>query len=99
MAYKILINNIVLNDVEEAYQWYEEKQAQTGKKFVLELQNVLALIKVAPELFIEIKPKIRRALFQNFPYNLYFKVESEEIVVLGIMHQKRNPSLAKKRLK
>ncbi len=35
--------------------------------------------------------KVRRAITQRFPYNVFYLIESHAIVVTGIHHAKRHP--------
>ncbi len=51
-----------------------------------------------PEIFQVIYKDIRRAVVQRFPFVIYYQIEEEIIVVLGIIHASRNPHDWKKRL-
>jgi plasmid stabilization system protein ParE len=41
---------------------------------------------------------VRRALFQRFPYSLYFVVEQRQVVILTIVHQSRDPQVWRSRV-
>jgi len=98
MEYRLIFNDVVLKDIEDAFQWYEKQQKGLGKQFVSELNDMFTLIRHTPLIFTVIEFKVRRAILRKFPFNIYFKIMmQDEIIILGIMHQKRNPSLTKKR--
>ena len=50
-----------------------------------------------PELFALAYKTLRRALLQQFPYALYYRVENENIVIFALFHQARDPDLIKQR--
>ena len=35
---------------------------------------------------------VRRAHLKRFPYSMHFLVEADEVIVLGCIHQRRNPA-------
>jgi len=37
-------------------------------------------------------PSVHRALTRRFPHAVYFVVERERIVVIGVFHQHRDPA-------
>lgn len=50
-------------------------------------------------MFQEVAPRIRRALTKRFPYGLYYQVEADMILVLGIFHSSRDPKVWKRRVR
>jgi plasmid stabilization system protein ParE len=40
---------------------------------------------------------VRRALLQRFPYAVYFILDDQIIVILAILHQRRDPAVWKRR--
>ena len=79
------------NDISNAYEWYEKRQAKLGKAFILEVERLLARIKQNPELYSTALGSTRRALCKRFPYALYFTEKDSLIVILAVLHQRRNP--------
>jgi len=80
-------------DLREAYRWYEERQAGLGEQFLLECDRSLALVQENPRIFPEIHHQVRRALVKRFPYGVFYIVETDEVIILAVLHQARSPEL------
>src|SRR5262245_43632002 len=81
----------------EAIDWYEGRRAGLGARFKAEVDRVLARIQLGPQHFPEIEPGYRRALVDVFPYGIFFAPKETEIVVLAVLHHRRDPETWKSR--
>lgn len=84
-------------DLADAAIWYEEQREELGNQFLDETLSVFSVISETPLLFPTVHRNIRRALLHRFPFGVYYRVESDEIVVLAVMHGSRNPRRWKSR--
>ena len=80
-------------DIRSAYEWYEEKQIDLGTDFVEEVGSTLQKIEEHPDLYMEVMGDVRRALCKRFPYSIYFMHKNMDVVVIAVLHQRRNPAL------
>ena len=78
-------------DISNAYEWYEKRQPKLGKAFILEVERLLERIKKNSELYSTALGSTRRALCKRFPYAVYFAEKDSMIVILAVLHQRRNP--------
>jgi plasmid stabilization system protein ParE len=78
-------------DLADAAAWYEEQREGVGNQFLDEVLSVFSVISDTPLIFPIVHKNIRRALIHRFPFGVYYRVESNEIVVVAIMHGSRNP--------
>ncbi len=78
-------------DVREAALWYESKRDGLGAEFILELDALYERIARAPQQFPEIETGIRRALLHRFPYAAYFVAGDDDLVIIAVLHQHREP--------
>ena len=78
-------------DLNEAAIWYQEQQRGLGYKFLDEVVSLLQSIQKHPFAFPIVHRNTRRALTKRFPFGIFYRVESEYIVVVAIMHASRNP--------
>jgi len=78
-------------DVEEAASWYESQRLGLGLRFLEELDYVLKRVTAAPFQFPTIHTRIRRALLHRFPSSVYFLAGDEEVEVMAVLHQHRQP--------
>ncbi len=86
-------------DIKTAYEWYEEQRPHLGNIFVSEIDSKLREIEERPDLHMEAMGNVRRALCKKFPYSIYFIHENKNIVVIAVLHQRRNPAIWETRKK
>jgi plasmid stabilization system protein ParE len=78
-------------DLKEAFAWYESIHPDLGTRFAVAVQDAVEVIAHNPLSFQIVHSEIRRVGVRRFPYGLFFKVETNRIVVIACMHGKRNP--------
>jgi len=71
--------------------YYEEQQADLGKRFVDSVQFSIRHIQINPQLYPEVLPEIRRCLTHTFPFGVIYRVMPSEIQIVAIAHNKRKP--------
>jgi toxin ParE1/3/4 len=98
MKYTVIIRPEAEGDLKEAFSWYEDKRAGLGYDFLLQVDAGVNFISRRPEVHpIEYKGT-RKHLIKRFPYKIIYFIEAEKIIVLAVLHGKRNPSILKKRI-
>jgi plasmid stabilization system protein ParE len=93
MSMSIRLRRIAQREFDDAADWYEQRQAGLGARFIDEIQQVLYAISQNPQQFAEVHADFRQALANRFPYAIYYKVESAQVTVLGVVHTSRDPSV------
>lgn len=78
-------------DLENARDWYERQRGGLGAAFLLGIEEVLERIRRTPEINVAVYQDVRRALTRRFPYAVYYRIEGDEVVVLGVFHAGRAP--------
>jgi len=86
------------SDILEAARWYEEQQAGMGEALVAEVDAVLHRIERGPLRFRVAYRSLRIALSHRFPYAVYFLPEGDDIVIFGVLHQRRDRRLLGQRI-
>ena len=72
---------------------YDELQAPgLGHDFLEKIKLALKDISASPERWPIVRDNIRRRLIHRFPFSLLYKVDTDEIIVVAVMHQKRHPA-------
>ena len=92
MSYTLILRQEAERDLVEAYKWYEEKVPGLGTDFLAIIERALESIQDNPARFPVIYRNVRRALMRRFPYGIFYFLEGESIIVLGVMHTARNPT-------
>ena len=80
-------------DIDDAVTWYEGQQSGLGSRFLDGLDRVLKRIRETPLQFPSVSVEVRRALLHTFPYAVYFKATEQVIVILAVLHLRRDPRI------
>lgn len=91
MTYEIILRPEAAREVQEAFDWYEEKSEGLGLEFLRAADACIAGIQRNPLASPIMHQEIRRALLRKFPYALFYIVSEERIIVLACFHAKRDP--------
>ena len=75
----------------DSIKYYEIQQKGLGKKFENNIKNSIDTILAFPEAFTKIDNDIRKYVVSKFPYNIYYLIENDTIVILSIVFQRREP--------
>ena len=82
---------IARDELAEVKRFYNRQQQGLGDAFKREVEAAAKLILERPLAWqVEIEPA-RRFLLNQFPCKMVYVVRAEQIVVLAIMHQHRQP--------
>jgi hypothetical protein len=97
-----MINLILLlsadQDIQTAFNRYEEIQSGRGEVFLNHLDVALALLKTHPEIAPVFQGPYRRLLLKDFPYGIFYQVQPTRIVVTAIMDLRQDPASIQRRL-
>ena len=81
----------------EAGRWYDERRPGLGASFLTAIDDVIERVGREPLLFPRVQGEMRRALVHRFPYGLYFEIIEEQVVVIGVVHGHRDPTVWRSR--
>jgi len=89
----LLLRREAEQDIKAAYEWYEEQRPNLGKEFIDEVESRIEKVEENPDLYAPVYKEIRRSLCKRFPYSVYFVKAEDAVVVIGVLHQRRNPAV------
>lgn len=78
-------------ELDEAFQWYEQRVNGMGYEFLYETDHTIRRILAYPESFKEIRPGVRRALVKRFPFAIIYCVERDLVLIAAVAHLHRKP--------
>jgi toxin ParE1/3/4 len=99
MEYKLIISPEAEEDLSEAFTWYEERRKGLGHDFLLQINAALRFLERNPLVFPEMYKGVRRHLIKRFPYKIFYLVEGQKVIILGVIYAGRDPEWIKKRIK
>jgi toxin ParE1/3/4 len=94
---RLIVSREARADIEEAIARLAGISPQLPVRFAIELERVYSLILEYPEMYPRVYKTFRRALLRKFPYSMFYVIEPEVILIVGIVHQARDESTWKRR--
>lgn len=88
----------VERDLNDAYDWYEQRRVGLGEEFLSCVDACLQHICRSPELNPKVLAEYRRAMVRRFPYVVFYEYSPETVTVYGVFHTSRDPDKWRKRL-
>ena len=78
--------------MEEAAQWYNERQLGLGEKFIRDVDEAIVRILENPlaSPIILRRHEVRRALTKQFPYRIFSSLKDDALVVHAVWHGHRD---------
>jgi plasmid stabilization system protein ParE len=86
------------DDLARAADWYREHGAAVKEKFISRVEATLNRIANRPSLFPHERRGLRRASIRGFPYSVYFTSTETKVIVVAVLHQRRDPNIIDRRL-
>ena len=75
----------------EAEDWYELQQSTLGSRFRQEIEAVVGRMTQNPFQFPIVFQDVQRARLNKFPYSLFFRAETDDLIVIACFHASRDP--------
>jgi plasmid stabilization system protein ParE len=82
----------VAGDIAAGSGWCEERSPGLGEDFARMVYARSDEISRSPLACALVAGRYRRALLRRFPYFIYYVVEGDEILVVGLFHSARRPA-------
>lgn len=86
-----------------AAQWYEQRSAGLGGRFLEEAGEGFSAIGRNPRRYLRVRfakhREVRRYLLPHFPYAVIYEIREVECLVAAVSHTARRPGYWAKRLK
>ena len=82
----------------EAVAFLNQQCPGLGYEFAAEVKATLSRIAAFPNAWPAFSHRTRRCIVNRFPYGVLYQIRPESILVLAIMHLKRDPKRWQERL-
>ncbi len=89
---KIQFKSEVYEDIQVAYDWYESQRKGLGEDFLSVMEDSLSAISQNPNQYPQVYRHMRRCLMRKFPYGIFYVQQNEMLIVIGVLHTKRDPA-------
>ena len=88
----------VESDIKGSFSWYEDELEGLGLQFISELEQGFDAISFTPATWVTFEHDFRRYILARFPFSVVYKEEENEVYVVAVMHNSRNPEYWKERM-
>lgn len=89
MTWRVVIRPNAEADLREAWLWYESLHPGLGDDLLLEVRAAISRLEIDPERHPFYYRNFRRLLTRRFPYKLFYRVESDHVVIFRLLHARR----------
>jgi toxin ParE1/3/4 len=90
-GYKLSTHIAAQGEALDAAKWYVERSELAAVRFVRELNSKISGILSEPERWPMFEAGARRALLNDFPYSVIYRIKGDVVEIVAIMHQRRKP--------
>lgn len=80
-----------IEEFRAAAEFYETQHDGLGNRFINAVEATVARVVEAPSSWRIVEDDIRRCLTKVFPYAVLFSIEEEYILIVAVMHSRREP--------
>lgn len=89
-----------LQEIDDAFEWYLERNLEAAEAFVHEVNRAAALIAGSPTVWPHFEAGTRRYVLRRFPYDIVYVYREipSGIEVIAVAHHKRRPRYWRGRL-
>jgi plasmid stabilization system protein ParE len=93
-SFSVHLRKKALVDVSRIRTWYRKIDPILEDRFVHSLNEGLDRIEANPFGYQVVYRNTRRIILDKFPYSVLFLIRDASVIVLAVIHHKRNPELA-----
>jgi plasmid stabilization system protein ParE len=88
---QVEFRSIVESELPETLTWYAARSNGTARRFLSQVELVLEVVAKSPDRYPKVGGTLRRAPVGGFPYAIYHGVVDSAVVVVWIVHGRRDP--------
>jgi toxin ParE2 len=85
-------------ELQEAVDYYEDRRPGLGEELAAEVRATIDRILLNPTAWAKLSANVRRCRLRRFPYALIYQVEPDRMLVVAVMHLRRDPVYWRSRL-
>jgi plasmid stabilization system protein ParE len=93
-SFSLRLRKKALADVSRIRTWYKQIDPILEDRFVRALNDGLDRIEAHPFVYQVVYRNTRRVILDKFPYSVFYLIQDVNIIVIAVIHHKRNPELA-----
>ena len=88
---RVMLHPEARAELREARKWYFERSPLSATAFAHAVDNAVSQIVEAPTRYPMAEHGTRKFVLQRFPFNIFYRPDETETVIVAVAHQKRRP--------
>jgi len=84
-------------ELRTARAWYEERSPMSAAALAQEIDQAISQLANAPMRYPLAEYGTRRLVLPRFPFSIFYRVVTTEIVIVAVAHHKRRPGYWRQR--
>lgn len=84
-------------DLQTAYEWVSRHREGRGEEFLADLDHALGYLSQFPRVGKAYRGRYRRLLVPKYPFGIFYVVETDRIVIHGILDLRQDPTMIERR--
>ena len=97
MNTRVILSPDAKADIRSVIEWYYRTDANLAFRFDKETLTTLDHIRRFPYRFRVMNGTIRQARLKRFPYAIYYRLKSNSVLVVAVVHQRRSDAVWRQR--
>lgn len=98
MAAEVILRPKVIEDANNAFDWYEMRNLEAANRFEAEFDLIINLFRENPEIGVTYEKPIRAFTFAEFPFRIYYLAEHQQVHVLRCLHSSMHPDKIREKI-
>ena len=98
MAAELIIAPEAIEDLVQAYDWYESQRVGLGEEFLGCVDASIESIRRFPDMYAIAFETYRRALVRRFPFAIFYEHSESVVTIYCVFHTSRDPNKWQRRL-
>ncbi|MEJ2424987.1 MAG: type II toxin-antitoxin system RelE/ParE family toxin [Candidatus Thiodiazotropha sp.] len=91
MSYTLTIRKEAERDIDEQFNYYEEKREGLGHNYLLCIEEALGKLQRNPLAYRKIHNELRRLPIKRFPHRIFYLVQNNNVIVTAVFHVRKAP--------
>lgn len=90
---RLVVRRAAQADLAAAVRWYVDQRASLGQAFRVSVKAALSNALEQPARHRRVHGDVRAVRVQRYPYRVFFIEEQESVVVIAVLHVRREPGV------
>ena len=91
MNHQVIVRQLAENDLDQAAEYYAAIDWDLPGQFLTDFAQLLNRLLQFPLIGRPRYRGVRVLPFSTFPYNVYYQVDGHSVIIVAVIHQKRDP--------